>query len=48
MVTVRGGVPEGDPCGDRHLHSFQAREEVVVRAIILWIKENKVDRLVGK
>lgn len=48
LVTVRGGVPGGDPCGARHLHSFQGREEVVVRAIILWMKTKKVDRLVGE
>jgi hypothetical protein len=48
LVTVRGGVGEGDPCGGRHLHSYQGREEVVVRAIISWIKTNKVERLVGE
>lgn len=48
LLTVRGGVPEGDPCGARHLHSYQGREEVVVRAIISWIKTRKVDRLIGE
>jgi hypothetical protein len=48
LVTVRGGVPEGDPCGARHLHSYQGREELVVRAIISWIKTKNVDRLVGE
>ena len=48
LVTVRGGVPGGDPCGGTHLHSFQGREELVVRAIIAWIKTGKVDRLVGE
>jgi len=48
LVTVRGGVPEGDPCGGTHLHSFQGREELVVRAIISWIKTKKVDRLIGE
>jgi len=48
LVTVRGGVPEGDPCGATHLHSFRGREEVVVRSIISWIKTKKVDRLVGE
>jgi hypothetical protein len=47
LVTVRGGVPEGDPCGGIHLHSYRGREEVVVKAIISWIKTGKVDRLVG-
>jgi len=48
LLTVRGGVPEGDPCGGTHLHSFQGREELVVRAIISWIKTKKVDRLIGE
>jgi hypothetical protein len=48
LVTVRGGVPEGDPCGGAHLHSYQGREEIVVRSIISWIKTRKVDRLIGE
>ena len=48
LVTVHGGVPEGDPCGGTHLHSFQGREELVVRSIISWIKTKKVDRLIGE
>jgi hypothetical protein len=48
LVTVRGGVPEGDPCGGTHLHSFGGREELVVRSIISWIKTKKVDRIVGE
>jgi hypothetical protein len=48
LMTVRGGVPEGDPCGATHLHSFQGREELVVRSIISWIKTKKVDRIVGE
>ena len=48
LVTVRGGVPAGDPCGGTHLHSFQGREELVVRSIISWIKTKKVDRLIGE
>jgi hypothetical protein len=48
LVTVRGGVPSGDPCGGTHLHSYQGREEVVVRSIVAWIKTGKVDRLVGE
>jgi hypothetical protein len=47
LVTVRGGTPEGDPCGGTHLHSYLGREEVVVRSIITWIKTRKVERLVG-
>jgi len=48
LVTVRGGVPGGDPCGGTHLHSYQGREELVVRSIISWIKTRKVDRLIGE
>jgi hypothetical protein len=48
LVTVRGGVPDGDPCGAGHLHSHQGNEEVVVRAIVSWIKTGKVDRLIGE
>ena len=48
LVTVRGGVPEGDPCGATHLHSYRGREELVVRSIISWIKTRKVDRLIGE
>jgi hypothetical protein len=48
LVTVRGGVPEGDPCGATHLHSYRGREELVVRSIISWIKTGKVDRLIGE
>ncbi len=48
LVTVRGGVPEGDPCGGTHLHSFGGREELVVRSIVSWIKTKKVDRIIGE
>jgi hypothetical protein len=48
LVTVRGGVPEGDPCGGAHLHSYRGREELVVRSIMSWIKTKKLDRLIGE
>jgi hypothetical protein len=48
LVTVRGGVPGGDPCGATHLHSLQGSEELVVRSIISWIKTKKVDRIIGE
>lgn len=48
LVTVRGGIPEGDPCGGSHLHSYRGREEVVVRSILAWIKTRRVDRLIGE
>ena len=48
LVTVRGGVAEGDPCGAGHMHSYQGREEVMVKAVIDWIKTKKVDGIVGE
>jgi hypothetical protein len=48
LVTVRGGVPEGDPCSGTHLHSYGGREELVVRSIISWMKTKKVDRQIGE
>jgi len=48
LVTVRGGIAAGDPCGATHLHGYQGREEVVVRAIIAWIKTGKVEKFVGE
>lgn len=47
LVTVHGGVAQGDPCGGGHLHSHQGNEEAVVRAIITWIKTGKVEREIG-
>lgn len=47
LVTVRGGIPEGDPCGGGHLHSHQGREEVVSKAIIAWIKTRKIETPIG-
>jgi hypothetical protein len=48
LVTVRGGIAEGDPCGAGNLHSHQGNEEAVVRAIVAWIKTGKVERFVGQ
>jgi hypothetical protein len=48
LVTVRGGEPDGDPCGGTHLHSYKGREEVVVRAIVTWVKTGRVERVVGQ
>ncbi len=48
LITVRGGVTEGDPCGGGHLHSHQGREELVVKAIISWIKTKKVEPVIGE
>jgi len=48
LVTVRGGIPEGDPCGGRHLHSYAGREAVVVDAILAWINKSEVRIVVGE
>jgi poly(3-hydroxybutyrate) depolymerase len=48
LVTVRGGLPKGDPCEGLHYHSYRGREEAVVRAIITWIKTKKIEKVVGE
>lgn len=47
LVTVRGGRPEGNPCGAGHLHSYQGIEDSVARAIVAWIRTRKVEAQVG-
>jgi len=48
LLTVRGGIAEGDPCGGGHLHSYQGIEEIVAKAVIAWIKTGKTERVVGE
>ncbi len=48
LTTVKGGIAEGDPCGGGHLHSHQGREELVVKAIISWVKTKKVQAVIGE
>ena len=48
LITVIGGTATGDPCGGGHLHSHQGREEVVVKAIIAWIKSKKIESVIGE
>lgn len=47
LLTVRGGVPEGNPCGAGHLHSHQGLEEPVARAILGWIRTGRAPPSVG-
>ncbi len=47
LITVKGGVPNGDVCGGGHFHSFEGREELASRAIIKWIKTGQVEELIG-
>lgn len=44
LLTISGGIPDGDPCGGTHLHSYGGRENQVVRSIIHWIKTKKIDQ----
>jgi len=48
LVTVRGGVGEGDPCGGRHLHSYMGREAAATRALVTWITTGRVEPVVGE
>ena len=48
LVTVRGGVAQGDPCGGGHLHSFEGRDEVVAQAIADWIRTRKLSSVIGE
>lgn len=48
LMTVRGGVAEGDPCGGGHLHSYQGIEAVVARGIIDWIRTGRVEPVIGE
>jgi hypothetical protein len=48
LITVKGGIPNGDVCGGGHYHSFEGREEGSSRAIIQWIKAGQVQSSVGE
>ncbi len=46
LTTVRGGTPQGAPCGGPHLHAYAGREAPVGRAIVQWMKSGTVQALV--
>lgn len=48
LITVRGGLPNGDVCGGGHYHSYEGREEAASKAIIQWIKTGRVQSSVGE
>lgn len=48
LVTVRGGLAQGDPCGGGHLHSFEGRDQVVAQTIANWIISRQRPPLVGE
>lgn len=47
LISVKGGVPNGDVCGGGHYHSYEGREEIASKAIIKWIKTGQVETVVG-
>ena len=48
MITVRGGSPEGDPCGGGHYHSYRGRELEVLQAVARWIRTGDIVSPVGE
>jgi hypothetical protein len=48
LITVKGGIPNGDPCGGGHYHSFEGNEELVSKAVIRWIKTAQVQSSIGE
>jgi hypothetical protein len=48
LITVKGGIPNGDVCGGGHYHSFEGREEATSKALIQWIKTSQVQFSVGE
>lgn len=48
LMTVVGGLGEGDICGGGHYHSYLGREKEVVEAVIKWIKTGQTTPVVGK
>ncbi|WP_281890752.1 alpha/beta hydrolase [Limnohabitans sp. TEGF004] len=47
LITVRGGIPEGDPCRAGHYHSYQGRELDALEAIADWMMTGKIAEFVG-
>jgi len=48
LMTVVGGLDEGDRCGGGHYHSYLGREKEVVEAVIKWIKTGQTTPVIGK
>lgn len=48
LVTVRGGLGQGDPCGGGHFHSFEGRDQVVAQTIADWIQTGKFEPVIGQ
>lgn len=47
LITVRGGIPGGDPCRAGHYHSYQGRELDALEAMANWMLTGKVTEFVG-
>lgn len=47
LITVKGGIAEGDPCGGGHLHSYQGKWPEVLDSIYKWIKTREISPYVG-
>lgn len=47
LMTVKGGMAEGDPCGGGHLHSYQGKWPEVLDSIYKWIKTGEISPVVG-
>jgi predicted alpha/beta hydrolase family esterase len=47
LITVRGGTPQGDPCGAGHFHSYQGRELAVLDAVARWITSDEITLFAG-
>jgi hypothetical protein len=48
LITVRGGSPQGDPCGGGHYHSYQGREREVLDAVARWITTREITVVSGE
>jgi pimeloyl-ACP methyl ester carboxylesterase len=47
LMTIRGGLALGDPCGGGHYHSFQGRELEALGAVVKWINTGVVTPISG-
>lgn len=48
LVTVRGGIAQGDPCGAGHLHSFEGRDAEVAQTITSWVLRRQAEPVIGQ
>jgi pimeloyl-ACP methyl ester carboxylesterase len=47
LITVRGGLTNGDPCGGTHHHSYEGRELVATQVIARWILTRETSQYAG-